>query len=269
MANMHGSNPDREKVIGLIRKLLATANDARGNENEAASAAAKAAALMRKYELDAIDVVAQEVELRENFERATCSADFQANKKDAPRKVPDWAGFIALGVGALFTCKVDITYAASTKHVGDQEVVLRFSGFSSDVLMCQWVFRFLGETVFRLSREYAQSQGMAAAKNFRSGAGAALQKKLYAMAKAQTDELKAQPSTGTALVVMNRKAEQVQSYFGETKTRTKSARTSDVSAYMAGRIAGENVNVPTNRPIGDATAKPNRPLTGTTQRKIA
>ena len=53
------STPENlEGVMRRIQKLLAIANDGRGDPNEAASAAAMAEKMMRKYQLDNADIVA-------------------------------------------------------------------------------------------------------------------------------------------------------------------------------------------------------------------
>lgn len=61
--------PDLDRLVARIRKLLALANDARGNENEAANAAALAARLVAEHGLDLAVLEAQNTDAPQGGQR--------------------------------------------------------------------------------------------------------------------------------------------------------------------------------------------------------
>ena len=84
----------REKAIDKIRKLLAMANDGRGNEQEAETAARQAEKMMRAYQVEAADVVMKELEQDDCFDRGVEDCYF------GPRD-PRYAAIPLPGGGAL------------------------------------------------------------------------------------------------------------------------------------------------------------------------
>lgn len=235
----------RERAMDKIRKLLAMARDGRGNENEAAIAAGQAEKMMRHYQIEAADVVLEEIQREDAFDRGMENVSFEGIAGHRPKQVPSWVGFIALGCGELFTCKVDIVDTP-------QGLKVRFSGYQLDVVMARWVYGLLCSTVFRVSKEEGKGLGMSFAKSFRVGAAVRLQHRLFAMKKERDDELRTSPaktSTGTALVLYDRKKERVEEMYGATKTKQTRTQTSDRGAYHAGAAAADQMHIPTERPI--------------------
>jgi len=234
----------RERAMDKIRKLLAMAKDGRGNENEAANAASQAEKLMRHYQIEAGDVTLKDIEQDESFDRDVEDVSFEGIKGHKPKQAPTWVGVIAIGCGAAFTCKVDL--------IGTNEgVKVRFSGYAMDVMLCKWVYRFLCETVFRISKEQMKGLGMSAAKSFRAGAANMLQDRLYAL-KAQRDmenEAARTQGSGTGLVIYDRKQERIEEMFGAQKVKSTKNTHSDREAYARGREAASKINIPTNRPL--------------------
>lgn len=245
----------RDKAMDKIRKLLAMANDGRGNEQEAATAARQAEKMMRQYQIDTAEVVMQELETEEAFGQGMGQVSFENIKGHKPKQVPGWVGIIAIGCGSAFTTKVDVVRTANG-------IMVRFSGYKMDVELCKWVYHFLCETVMRVSRE--QTTGMAGAKSFRAGAAGALQRRLFAMKMERQQENEAYDAQhkaltnkgpGTAVALFDRKAERVEEMFGAQETKQKKTKVSDADAYHAGRVAGSKMNIPTNRPVGGAPAR--------------
>lgn len=237
----------RKRAMEKIRKLLAVARDGRGNEHEAAIAAAQAEKLMRHYQVEAAEVILREIEQDESFDRGLEDVSFEGIAGHKPKQVPTWVGTIALGCGKLFTCKVDLVNTP-------QGLRVRFSGYRLDVELCQWVYRFLCETVYRLSREHGKGQGISYAKSFRAGASMELQKRLYSLAAEREDaNLEARTSgNGTAMVLYDRKQQRVDEMFGAQTSRQYRMSGGDDRGYSAGREAGANINIPTNRPVSNA-----------------
>jgi hypothetical protein len=233
----------RERAMDKVRKLLALAGD-KCNEHEAANAASQAEKLMRHYQIDSSEVTMKELEQDESFERGTENVSFEDIAGHRPKQAPGWVGVIAIGCGEAFTCKVDLVDTPEGLKV-------RFSGYSMDVMLCKWVYRFLCETVFRISKESTKGLGMSAAKSFRAGAASMLQKRLYALKAERDAENKDQAAhgAGTGLVIYDRKQERVSEMYGETKKKEQNGTVSDRAAFHAGVAAASKINIPTNRPL--------------------
>lgn len=233
----------RERAMDKIRKLLAMA-EGKANEHESANAASQAEKLMRHYQIEAGEVTLKEIEQDESFERSFEGVSFEGLKGHKPKQAPTWVGVIAISCGEAFTCKVDL--------VGTPEgLMVRFSGYQMDVMLCKWVYRFLCETVYRISKEQMKGMGMSAAKSFRAGAAGVLQNRLYAMKLERDRELRGD-STGTGLVIYDRKEERVEEMYGATQKKPTHTSIGDHNAFHAGRSAAERINIPTNRPIGQS-----------------
>jgi hypothetical protein len=237
----------RDRAVDKIRKLLAVARDGRGNEHEATVAASQAEKLMRHYQLESADVVLEEIQREESFDRQTEDVSFEGLKDHRPRQVPKWVGFIAIGCGRAFTCKVDVVD-------GPRGYRVRFSGYALDVMLCRWVYRFLCEEMFRLSKLTTRGQGMSAAKSFRTGAASALQQRLFALdaeRTRETEERREAGASGSALVLYDRKRERVDEMFGGQQTRQVKTSSGDRGAYRAGVEVGNKIAIPTNRPLSN------------------
>jgi hypothetical protein len=240
----------RERAFDKIRKLLSMARDGRGNEHEAAVAAGQAEKLMRYYQIEAADVVMEEIEKEEAFTRETENVSFEGIAGHCPKQVPNWVGYIAVGCGKAFTCKVDIVNSPAGLRV-------RFSGYAMDVMLAKWVYAFLCETVFRISKERCKGQGMSAAKSFRVGAAGVLQRRLEVLVTERKSDQEQQASAGqgTALALYDRKAERVEEMFGSTKTKQTKTSVGDRSAFLDGQRTGQTMSIPTNRPLDKPTAQ--------------
>lgn len=240
------ANQARLRAMDKIRKLLAMANDGRGNEQEAETAARQAEAMMRIYQVEAADIILEEIEKEDAFDRGLEAAYYgPTDPRHIPASASGWVGVIAIGCGAAFTCKVDTV-------VTPQGVKVRFSGYSLDVQLCRWVFVYLCQTVYRLSTQNYKGKGATAAKAFRSGAGGELQRRLFQIRDARNADNKL--SGGTALVLYDRKAQRVAEMFGEQKTKNSRASIRDQAAFAHGQEEGKRVNINTNRPIGQSAS---------------
>ena len=238
----------RAKAIDKIRKLLAMANDGRGNEQEAETAARQAEKMMRAYQVESADIIMKELQTDDAFDRGV--EDVYFGPKDPrymPSAVSSWVGVVAIGVGAAFTCKVD---TVMTK----EGIKVRFSGYSMDVQLARWVFGYLCQTVHRLAVENYKGKGVTTAKAFRSGAGGILQRRLFEIRDARNKENRGD-SNGTALVLYDKKAQRVAEMYGEQKTKQNKTNVRDQAAFAHGREAGAKININTNRPIGGPAAQ--------------
>ena len=244
---MSGLNSDlnklaREKAVDKIRKLLAMANDGRGNEQEAETAARQAEKMMRAYQIDAAECIMKELETADAFDRGVEAAYFgPVDPRHVPAGTSGWVGVIAFGVAQAFTCKVDTVMTP-------QGVKVRFSGFAMDVQLARWVYAYLCQTVYRLSVQNYKGMGATPAKAFRSGAAGTLQRRLFEIRDARNKENR-EATSGTALVLYDRKAQRVEEMYGPQKTKQSKATVRDQAAYMHGREEAAKINISTNRPL--------------------
>jgi len=89
----------REDAIKKAQKLMAVAQDGRGNENEAERALAQAEFLMRKFGIEQAEVVGSAA--RVDFDWTNDFAPYGVPRQPA-KSCPTWADWVAVGV-AVFT----------------------------------------------------------------------------------------------------------------------------------------------------------------------
>ena len=243
-------NEARTLAMSKIRKLLALAGNEAANEQEAATAARQAESLMRKHQVDSAEVTLEEITRDDAFDRDLADVSFEGIPNYISKAVPTWVGFIALGVGRLHTCKVDIANTA-------QGVKVRFSGYAPDVLVAKWTYQMLCETVYRLSKTQGKGMGMAFNKSFRMGAASKLQSMLMDMFRAREQENKEQSATSMALVVLGNKVARVEEMFGAQKTKSTPMSVGSRSGYEAGKTAASKISI-ANNAVGHATSSTKR-----------
>jgi hypothetical protein len=140
-----------------------------------------------------------------------------------------------------------------------------FFGFETDTALATYLFAVIDRAVttetsaFR--RSNIQFRGVRlrqASTSFQHGVVARVSERLDAMLRARESAVRAQSSTGTALVVEKHRV--VEDAFRETDVRLVSmsatGRRVITSAFRAGRAAGDRVNL-------------NRPVPGDSQRQLA
>lgn len=234
----------RDAALEKVRKLLALARDGGATENEAETAARQAAAIMRKYQIDAAETLMREMDDDVAFSRELAAANPDARGGHRFEHVASWVGYVAVGVADLFDCVVDIVQTRDGAKV-------RYSGLESDAKVASWTHDYLCATIFRLSRTSEYRSSRSAATAFRVGAGSRVQARLFAM-RAERDRqdaaLRANGSSCTALTVIDRKRAIVGERFGAQRTQKARVRTHEHDAYDAGKRAGDGIQI--NRPIG-------------------
>ena len=240
----------RERMLEKVRKLLNMARDGRGNANEEETAMRQANNLMAEYgiaeaECDMAAIDAGELEYGE----AQCGPDGQAPAQGKVyRSCPTWAGVLCIGV-ARFTDSVVVR--KRTEH-GEMFV---FRGEKQDVLLARWIFSCLVKSI----QSEQRSSGWTArgeANSFRLAAATALQNRLTGLARErrQMYAQARQQSQSRALVVVDRKAQEIALRFGTQKIRATSwGRGASSGAVQAGDSAGRRINIPSARPVGQSS----------------
>lgn len=218
--NNEGKN-ERDRILDRIRKMLAIANGG-ANVNEAATAAAMAERLMRKYQIDQADVIVEEL-TADSVEAETVA--------NGTKTMPAWVGWIAFGVAKANECEV-------TRARDDRgRAVHRFYGVAGDAEVAGEMMRYLIGEVHRLAKAYGGTR--AETGSFRRGCGSALQKRLTAMAEDRRQDFTG-TAAGTSLVL--RKRDLI--HRGRSFKYGSAGRRREIDhGYMAGRRAGEGVSL--------------------------
>ena len=242
-------NERRTKMLEKVRKLLAMGRDGRGNENEQETAMRQANKIMAEFgiaeaECDIIALDADEMV----FGEAQCGPDGCAPQEGKVyRSAPGWAGILAVGV-ARFTDSI-----VTRKNTLNGQMFV-FKGEKEDVLLARWIFGILIASIQGEQKKSGwTARGEAGA--FRTSASTTLQKRLKALhqdRQAMCQEA-AKQSNSRALVVVDRKNNEIAARFGTQRTRTtRSSYSSSCGAHLAGQAAGQRINIPSGRPIGQS-----------------
>ena len=243
-------NTERESVLRRVQKLLAIANDDRANEHEAAAAAAQAEKLMRKFNIDFAQEIANDV--RKGHGEHMVVADVVATAKDngTPcERVPGWAQWIAVAVAHMHDCGARSQYTITEKG---QEACIRFYGYDTDVKVASWTYEYLIKTVNRLCKEFRKNPrylagGRVVMNSYRNGMATGILHTIEAVAAERQAEQQAQVAS-RALVVVKQHA--IAEKFGEFKYESRTTKSKfDPVAFHDGREAGKKIDV-NRRAIG-------------------
>lgn len=132
----------RDKALARIRKLLAMADDNRGNSNEIAAAGMHAAKLMQRYNIEHAEVLAFDIRSGQGI----VSADIADPNYD--KRIPHWYNVLATTVGRTLDCQCRILWSNVD---GRNQVVFKLFGYKPDIEVAQWLFAYLHGQVQRLA----------------------------------------------------------------------------------------------------------------------
>lgn len=231
--------PDMDSVMRRIQKLLAMANDGRGDANEAATAAAMAEKLMRKFNIENADLLIKKVRAGDaQFATKSCSANM---KRDDPRRPPlqnnpPWGQWLAYEVAKLNDCELRQGRSATG-------AVLTFMGFDSDVQVAAWMFDYLVGELIKGCKAFnkAAPRSKVESNSFRMGFVGVLQEKVREMRKEKDAEMQ-EVVASRALVVS--KTQALVEHFGAfTYKESNSHAKVNGSAFRDGVAAGSKVDV--------------------------
>lgn len=247
-----------ESILRRVQKLLAIANDARANPNEAAAAGEQAEKMMRKFQLEHADVI--KAEMKRNPQATMETAYVFANmKRDDPKrppsvKNPPWGQYLAVGIAKLTDTGARQGFAEN--KFGQSVAALKFQGYGPDVQLAAWMFDYLvGATIqgcqqFNAERKKAGDPSKIASESYRKGFISTLIHRINEQIKAKQAEVS---SNSTALVVAKQQA--IAEFFGEFEYQTKRDKSNiDPTAYRSGREAAKTVDMNRRGISGGATS---------------
>ena len=230
---------NKESILRRIQKLLAIAGDDRADPNEAAAAAGMAEKVMRKYQIDHAELIMDGLKQGHELGTEDVIASAKTNGTKV-KKVPAWAGWIAVAVSRFTECSASIVTTSSG------EKAVRFYGFVEDVKLASWTFSYLVATTNRLVTAYKATEdyahgGRAVLNSYRQGVATGIVKALKELTEKKAQETKAS-SAGSALVVA--KAQAIAEAYGNHPTRRAKVNINRESgAFAAGVQDGRAVDV--------------------------
>jgi len=220
-----------------IKKLLAMAQDSRGNEHENETAMRMANRLMTQHGIDAAEL--EDVTGQKPVYDWTATTIPVGEHAKRMTWFPMWAGFLCMGVAKFTDCKVQ-----RTRNVDHGECI-KFQGDAADIEYAGWLFKKM--------RDYGYAESKAVAGRHRDTFLKAYALRLRARMDALRFERDAAmkavvTKTGTALMVVQNKIALRDAEFGR-QGHGKTARVKYASdGFTQGRAAADKVNF--NRPIG-------------------
>lgn len=225
-----------ESTMRRVRKLLAIAEDSRGDPNECAAAARMAESIMRKYQIEHADVISKEIQGGDAF--GTADVGSTMDLEGASKEAPGWASILAVYVAKLYDAQVRFTF--TPKH----GKTLRFSGYKVDVEMALQTYCFIVNNMAAASRVYLKTNRWAGRKegnSFRSGYISAVGVSIKAIFAEKAREMQ-DAASSRALVLV--KANAVAEHFGKVKYKPgSSGQRFQSDAFSSGRSAGSKLDV--------------------------
>lgn len=220
-----------DEVIAKVKKLLALAANEGATPAEAERAAVQAKALLRKYELDMADVMMKKMESDDPMVEEYLQVNPTAYGKNQLATLPIWIRFILTGVTIYTRTRV---FIAKNNNV-------MFAGMEHDVMMAKHLTQYLVDATYSQATKDSSAASKSDRSAFRYGMSSELQRRLKQLRREEdvAAEQEAKTSTGTSLMVIDQKRDQLlDQKYGALKTK-KVKRSFQTSAYDAGRQAGQ------------------------------
>jgi len=238
-----------EKIIDRIKKLLSLSQSS--NENEAAQAAAMAAELMLKHEIEEAQVVGagEAPDVIEEVEQESVAVS---------KQIVHWKGLILAGLAESMGCRM---YYGNTYKTGKRQRTYMVAGQESKRQTIKYMYAYLVEEVERLANfayreEILENKKSKVPKDdwpsarawknaFRLGAASTINNRLCEQRR-KTHKEADKAGQSQALVVVEKAAEAVEVFMKREVPNLKkgsAASFSSGSGYGAGRAAGKNVGL--------------------------
>ncbi|QBQ71163.1 hypothetical protein S0112_037 [Shewanella phage S0112] len=223
-----------EKIIDKIKKLLAMANDERGNEHERDNALKRAHALIIKHGIDTAALEdAGAVKEPMNCETFRCWS-------------MNWCLSVYTSVGKLFMT----TFYTSGKINGTKNVGV-YAGREAAVTAAIYMGTFIVDGILKEGRSKGWHNLDKNMRSFGMGAAAKIHSRIEEMFEEAAREQRKRQGTGTELAVLDlreQRGQEVDEYLSSTlgvNLVTKKHRRSriDREAYEKGKEHGSKVNL--------------------------
>lgn len=237
----------RAKMLEKVRKLLALGRDG-SSANESETAMRQANKLMAEFGIEEAEADMSAIDRGEMiFGESCCGPDGRAPEQGKVyRSMPTYASILSVGV-ARFT---DSIVGRRTTQNGE---MIFFRGEREDVLLARWILGVLVDQILVEQRNSGWTR-RGDSNAFRWAAASALAQRLKALhAERQAIYRQVQTASNSrALVVVDRKAMEVVKRFGAQRVKSTSSRVTSSGAHHAGHSAGQRINIPSGRPVGQS-----------------
>lgn len=221
---------NEEKILDRVRKLLALANDERGNETERETALRQAHAMLSKHGLDLAAVEAHEREKLDPRGR------FQTEGWSM-----GWTRQVRQSIARLFMC----VYVVGGKVNGTKERAY-FIGRESNATTAMYMSTYVIENILKEGRRLYKHNLSPETRSFAQGCASRLRQRVHEMIAAKAKEADATPGNAIALVALAQLEEDANREFMSswaTKTMRSRSVAVDSGAYAAGRAHGDRIGL--------------------------
>jgi hypothetical protein len=229
---------DRDKALERIKKCMAMAEGANGNETEMETALRQAEFLMEKFAIDMAEV--KKTRGKVEFVWQQGAVYFGKGNKNCP----NWFQWMGVAV-ARFTDSIAVGCYDFEEGAG-----IAFKGHEEDVIFATWLLDHL-KNQLRLATRQANCGSPEARETFRKTMSMGITRRLEELWRARQAKF-----AGNALVVVSDKiAQRDEEFGGEQYRQTKAGNGAyhNPEAAMKGFQASKNVSF--NRPIGQGERK--------------
>ena len=217
-----------EGVFRRLRKLLAIAEDGRGDPAEAAAAMQQAESIMRKYQIDQGDLFIKDTVGADAFAEWDVGGTEDLMPSRPIRVTHQWARMLAIAIAKLNDCQVRFPTELD-KFLGK---IIRFQGLKSDVEVCKFSYRMVVNNMNMQVRRLKPDSPI----SFRAGYAIEV---IQALHKALKEKQGLTDGTGALVVV---KSDAVIKRFGEAKYGTAQIQLKDHGSFLSGQEEGRKLN---------------------------
>ena len=219
-----------EKILNRIRKLLAMANDERGNDNERDTALRQAHTLLTKYNLELADVekhARDKLDPRGSFDEEGWSMSWTRDVRNA--------------IARLCMCK----YFYGHKINGTRQMHY-FVGRESNAVTAMYMSSYVIENILKEGRRLYKHNLAPETRSFALGCAARLSRRVTDMIAAKAEEVAATSGTAVALLDLVKAEELANTEFvaswnvRESKSRSIQV---DQRAYSSGYEHGGKISL--------------------------
>lgn len=223
-----------DRILDKIAKVLALANDERGDQTTRETAMRQAYALLAKHNLSLADIDGRQP-----------GGPGQERVEVAFKNIIyPWARHLAQAISQLFFTKYLYVQGAG------KSATYYFIGRQDNALTAQYITEYVIKSVFAEQRRLFRSTTNAQARSFATGVAQVVAHRCFVMRR-EAEAESAAPSTGRALVLASlytREQEEndafVKAMYGDVNTaKDRSKEATDRAAYHAGREHGRAVNL--------------------------
>ncbi len=228
-----------EKVKERIQKLLAMASDS-SSPQEAAIAARRVQKLMSAYNLEMVDVVADDIRDEDNVIKAHTDSWY--------KRRPGYLDWIEIAVAKAFNCETRTEWR--TRRGVDYSVCVIY-GYKTDVEVATWLCNYIYVQLDNLAKKVVvppdyrdRGLGRRYMADWRKGAAAEISDRIDEFYRGEQREHEPLTSSGQSLVALKTAA--IERKFGRFSYGSSRTIRYTEDGMSAGRKAARDINISRN-----------------------